>query len=724
MDAVTGTLMIDDLLYSDYWYLVENLKPRLAPHARFQRQKYRGNVAYILQDPISGQFLRLNYPAYVLVTRLDGKKTMGDIWQEAGTDLKNELPHQREVLQLLIQLRNAGLLHGDLQTDVGTLSKIISSDQRKKAFQNVKNPLGIRIPIWDPNRFLDATSKYVNPIFSKTGAFIWLVLVALGLITAAQNYDSLTLNISDRVLSGNSLLMIAILYPLIKSIHELGHAYAVKKWGGEVHEIGIMLIVFFPVPYVDATASWEFRDKRKRALVAAMGVIVELLISALCIMVWASAEPGLLRAIAYTAAFTAGVSTLLFNGNPLLRFDGYYVFSDLVEMPNLGPKSTRHLQYLFQYYVLNNTQAVPVALDKSEARLFFFYGIASLLYRLMVMVVILTLVATKFFFLGVMMACWAGVQMFLKPLWKGILFLAISPSLLNNRGQVFQRAALFVGVLLIALFMVPLPSSVKLEGVVWAPDDARILAGTNGTVATVLAKPGQKLSAGDQVLELYDPLLPARIEVIRAEIAELRQRYSALRVSNRVDANVVRERLKYSLAELDRERERLKSSMAKSSLEGTLVLPRFEDLVGRYMNKGELLGYVTQNVTPVIRFVVEQDMSDKVAERDGSVEIRFSHDIETIYSATIIRHTPTAVKDIPSGTLTTLGGGDISLDPSIADKPTALVPVFLYDAKLTRPMDEAYLGQRAYVRVDLGWEPLAFRLYRAVRLAFLRQFDV
>lgn len=715
---------MDDLLHSDFWYLVERLKPRLAPHAHFQRQKFRGNIAYILQDPISGQFLRLNYAAYVLVTRLDGKKTMGDIWQEAGADLKNELPHQREVLQLLIQLRNAGLLHGDLQTDVGTLSKIISSDQRKKAFQNVKNPLGIRIPIWDPNRFLDATSKYVNPVFSKTGAIIWFVLVAFGLISAAQNFDSLTLNITDRVLSGDSLLMIAILYPVIKSIHELGHAYAVKKWGGEVHEIGIMLIVFFPVPYVDATASWEFRDKRKRALVAAMGVIVELLISALAIMVWASAEPGLLRAIAYTAAFIAGVSTLLFNGNPLLRFDGYYVFSDMVEMPNLGPKSTRHLQHLFQYYVLNNTHAVPVALDKSEARLFFFYGIASLVYRLLVMVAILTLVATKFFFLGVMMASWAGIQMFLKPLWKGILFIATSPSLLHNRGQVSRRAALFVGALLIVLFVVPLPNSVKFEGVVWAPDDARILAGINGTVVTILTKPGQQLSAGDNVIGLYDPLLPARLEVLKAEITELRQRYSALRVSNRVDANVVRERLKYSLAELDRERERLKNSIAKSTLEGTLILPRYEDLQGRYMNKGDLLGFVTQNVTPLIRFVVEQDMSDIIAETEGPVEIRFSHDIETIYSAKIIRRTPTAVKDIPSGTLTTLGGGGISLDPSISDRPMALVPIFLYDAELNRPMDRAYLGQRAYVRIDLGWEALAFKLYRAARLAFLRQFDV
>lgn len=716
--------MADDLLQNDYWYLVEALKPRLAPHASFQRQKYRGKVAYILQDAVSGQFLRLNYAAYVLVTRMDGSKTMGDLWQEAGTDLKNDLPHQRDVLQLLIQLRNAGLLHGDLQTDVGTLSEMMSSEQKRKAFQRVKNPLGIRVPLWDPDTFLNATIKYVSPIFTRTGLAVWAVIVLFGLMVGLQNFDALTHNVSDRVLSNSSLMMMAILYPIIKAIHELGHAYAVKKWGGEVHEIGIMFIVFFPVPYVDATASWEFHDKYKRGLVAAMGVIVELMIAAIAIMLWASLEPGLLRASAYTAAFTAGISTLLFNGNPLLRFDGYYVFSDMVEMPNLGPKSTRHLQYLLQKYILGNKKANPVALDKSEARLFSLYGVASLIYRLIIMVGILVLVASKFFFLGVMMALWAALQMFGKPLWKAVVFLAMSPSLYESRGRAVRRVMAFSACLLIFLFLIPLPSAVRLEGVIWAPDEARILAGTDGTVQTITSTPGQKIAPGETVAVLYDPLLPSRIEVLKAEVQELRQRYSALRVSNRVDANVVRERLKYSLAELDREHQRLRGATATSTLGGTLVLPAYEDMEGRYMNKGELLGYITQHEKPIVRFVVDQDISDMMAKAGREVEIRFSHDISTIYQADIIRRSPTAVQDIPSSTLTTLGGGLVVLDPAASEKPTALTPVFLYDAQLKSPMPFAYLGQRAYVLVDLGWEPLAFRVYRQIRLAFLRQFDV
>lgn len=715
---------MDDLLKSDYWYLVDTLTPKIASHAVFQRQKYRGEVVYILQDSVSGQFLRLNYVAYVLVNKMNGELTVDEIWHGAGEYLKNDLPHQRDVLQLIVQLRNAGLLHGNIQTDVGMLSKVIAEENQKKAFQRIKNPMGIRVPIWDPDIFLNKTASLFNPFFSKFGLLIWGCIVMFALTVLAQNFDAFFNNISDRVFSGDSLMMMIVLYPIIKAFHEMGHAYAVKKWGGEVHEIGIMFIIFFPVPYVDATASWAFKSKYQRALVASMGVIIELLIAAFAIIVWSMAEPGLLRATAYSAALTAGISTLIFNGNPLLRFDGYYVFCDLVEMPNLGPKSIRHLQYLLQRYVLGNEKATVVSTDKSEVRLFTFYGIASLIYRLIIMVGILAFVASKFFFLGMMMAIWAAIQMFVKPVYKAILYISRSPALYDKRSRVIKRVSFMSAAFLIFLFVIPMPSAVRLEGVVWVPDEAKILAGVDGTIDQLMVSPNEKVIKKQVVGELYDPLLPTEIMVVKAEVKELQQRYSSLRLSDKVDANVVRERLKYSHAELARAKERLNSTQVKSPYDGRIIIPFYEDLKGRYIRKGELLGYVTQNTQPIIRFVVDQQLAHSIKAISGEVEVRFPHDIKSIYSANIIRKSPTAVKDIPSATLTSLGGGNIALDPSVSDKPSALVPVFLYDAKLAQPMDYAYLGQRAYVRVDLGWEPLAFRLYRQVRLAFLRQFDV
>jgi len=129
----------------------------------------------------------------------------------------------------------------------------------------------------------------------------------------------------------------------VKALHELGHAYALKHWGGEVHELGLMFLVFLPVPYVDATGSASFGQKWQRALVGAAGIIVELLLSAIALFIWLNAEEGLVRAFAFNVMVIGGVSTVFFNGNPLLRFDGYYILSDLVEIPNLGDRSKRYL---------------------------------------------------------------------------------------------------------------------------------------------------------------------------------------------------------------------------------------------------------------------------------------------------------------------------------------------------------------------------------------------
>lgn len=714
----------DDNLRSDYWYLVDRLRPRLAPHAVFHRQKFRGVVWYVLQDPISGQFLRLSAPAYVLVSRFDGRATVDEIWEDAAARLKDDLPPQYEVLNLMAQLFHAGLLHGDVPANLAAMGDMLARNRRRLAWQKVRNPLGIRFSIFDPDRFLSATAHIVNPIFSRAGALVWLAVVLLGLSVAAQNFGPLTENLSDRVLSQDNLLMIALLYPLIKAVHELGHGYAVKRWGGKVHEIGIMLIVFFPIPYVDATASWSFRDKRKRALVAAMGVIVELFIAAIAILVWQSAESGLVRAIAFNTALTAGVSTLIFNGNPLLRFDGYYVLADLLEVPNLGPRSTRYLQYLMRRYVLGNDNAPNPALSPDEERIFLLYGIGSLIYRLTVMIGILLFVAGQYFFIGVLLALWAGAQMFALPLIKGVLFLFRSPALVGSRERVLFRAAWVAALAFALLFIVPLPSAERLEGVTWAPERARLLAGAEGIVAEVLAEPGSVVSEGDAILRLDDPFIAARIRVLQSEASEMRQRYSALRTFDRVEASVVRERLQFTLAELGREKEKRAQLVVRAPFAGDLILPGAEDLVGRFVRKGDTLAYVMENGPPVIRVMIDQAIYDRVSPALEALEVRFVHDMGTVYQARLVRRAPTATRELPSLALSVEGGGTFALDPSSPDSPKTLEPAFAIDLELVDAPSTPYLGQRAYVRAFVGWEPLATRLYRQLRLVFLRRFDV
>ena len=168
------------------------------------------------------------------------------------------------------------------------------------------------------------------------------------MVLAGVHWPELSENLADRVLAVENLLVMWLCFPVVKFLHELGHAYAVKNGGGEVHEMGIMLLVFTPVPYVDASAASGFRSKWRRALVGAAGMLTEILIAAVFIVVWVAAEPGWLRAIAFNVGLSAGVSTVIFNANPLLRFDGYYILSDLIEVPNLGARGNQYWRYLLE----------------------------------------------------------------------------------------------------------------------------------------------------------------------------------------------------------------------------------------------------------------------------------------------------------------------------------------------------------------------------------------
>ena len=152
-------------------------------------------------------------------------------------------------------------------------------------------------------------------------------------LLAAIHWHDLTEDFMDRVLVPHNLLLLWLVFPVLKTLHEFGHAFATKVYGGEVHEMGVLLLVFTPCPYVDASAASAFRTKWHRIIVGAAGMIVELFLASLALFVWLNVEPGVVRAVTYNVMVIAGISTVLFNGNPLLRYDGYYIFADYLEIP-------------------------------------------------------------------------------------------------------------------------------------------------------------------------------------------------------------------------------------------------------------------------------------------------------------------------------------------------------------------------------------------------------
>lgn len=710
---------------SPSWYRVSALKLRLRAHVRFHRTLYRGQVWYVLQDRTSGRFHRFSKEAYFLVSMLDGTRTMEEAWSIACAQLGDDALTQDEVLRLLGQLHASDVLHGDVPPDIGELAERGRSQRRRRLAGSLLNPLALKMPLLDPDEFLNATRPIARLLFSPFGAIVFLGVVGYAILLAGQNWPALTEDVVDRVLATESLLLLLLAYPVVKAFHELGHAYALKRWGGEVHEIGLMFLVLMPVPYVDASDSMSFASKWRRALVGGAGILVEVFLAAIAMIVWANAEPGMVRAFAFNVMLIGGVSTLLFNGNPLLRFDGYYVLSDLIEIPNLATRSNAYIGYLIQRHAFGIASAQSPVTARGEAPWLFVYAIAAFVYRIFISVAIALLVATNFFIIGVLIAIWSLTLMIGVPLAKQLRFLFVGPALRRNRGRAFMVTGGALALVGGGLFLMPLPHATMAEGVVWVRGEAAVHAGAEGVVGALLVPPNAEVAPDAPLVQLEDPALAGRVRLLAARVTELEAHHAMRDLSDPVRARITLEELTLARADLDLARERLAQLTIRSRAEGRLSLNRPDDMIGRFVRKGDLIGYVARFEDPVVRVIVPESEADLVLQRTRDVALRMASARGEPHRARIERISPRLEESVPSPALTTQGGGAAVLDPT---SPTRDRTVGRYLQLDIVPEDGSLastrFGERVHVRFGHEDEPVASRFYRALRQVFLRHFNV
>jgi putative peptide zinc metalloprotease protein len=707
--------MAESSLFSPSWYRVADLKPRLRSHAEIHRHSYRDEVWYVLQDHLSGAFHRFSEGANGVIGLMDGERTIDRIWQLATEELGDDAPTQEEMIRLLAQLHAADVLQSEVSPDSAELFGRYRRQERALIKQKLWSPLALRFKLFDPERFLSRTLPLVRPLFGALGFLVWLGVVVTGAVLAGMHWSELTSDIADRVLAPQNLLLLWLIYPLVKAFHELGHAYATKVWGGEVHEIGVMLLVFMPVPYVDASAASAFREKHRRMVVGAIGIMVELLLAALALIVWINAEYGVVRAIAYNVMLIGGVSTLFFNGNPLLRFDGYYVFADLLETPNLGKRSGEYVGYLVQRYGFKSSSAVSPATNPSERKWLLFYGIASFAYRMLIAAAIIWFVSAKFFFIGILLAVWAAVTMLFLPLYKSFKFLATSPRLAHERPRALLVTGVFVAALVFFLGIVPAPNRTMAEGVVWLPEQAFVRAGTDCFMRAFEAAPDSLVVAGQPLLRCEDPFLNARAAALEARLRELEALYAEQRRDDRVAAGITQEEIAAVQADLRDLRERIAALSIDSPIDGQFVVPRSSDLVDRFVARGDVLAYVIDQAPMRVRVAVRESDVGLLRERIDDVRVRLADKLDADVEARNV---------LPSAVLGKQGGGAIDVDPRDPELRATFARVFEYDLELPAQIDRSPAGTRAYVRFGHSPVPLAYQWYRRVRQVFLGQFGV
>lgn len=712
-------------LFSQHWHRVAELRLRLRQHTTLHRHEYRGEPWYVLYDNITGQVHRFTPEAYQIIGRLDGQRTLRDIWEQVSHSLGDAMPTQTELVQLVGRLHSANVLAGDGDVDIDELSRRQTRQRRNKWLQMMRSPLGIRIPLLDPERFVAATYPLVKPLISPLGALLWLVTVATALVLAGLHWSALTENLADRVLSAGNLFMLALIYPLIKAIHELGHAWTTKDAGGEVHEIGIMLLVFFPVPYVDASAAAACPDKSRRMLVGAAGILVEVFLAALAMFIWAMAEPGMLRALAFNVMLIAGVSTLLFNGNPLLRFDAYYVLADYLEIPNLFNRANQQVTYLVKRYLLGRREVTSHAETRRESAWLVSYALASFAYRLVIMIFIAVFVATRYLFVGIILAIWSISMTLLLPLLKMLKAMIADDSLDGARGKAWGWLLATLAGLALLLLAVPMPYATNVHGVVDTATPNQLRLGAGGELSVRHVDNGAEVRRGDVLMELAAPELATEVALLEAQRRETLEQLTAS-VGDAGELAILRETLSLVERQLDDAEQRVKATRVVSPRNGLLLMPEGEPPLGMYFERGTEIGTLVRPEDLRIRALLPTHRAETVRRDAETVSLRLPGGDEELVSR-LQWVSPSSTFEVPSEVLTRDGGGQVALDPQAEQPLTAFRRHYLADFSAEALVDYPSLlalGSRVHVRIEHPDEPPGYRLWRSLRRAFLRLFDL
>lgn len=709
-------------LVSSHWYRAADITPRLRQQLHLHPQRFRGQLWYVVEDRLNGRYHRFDQVAWRIIRLLDGNYTLEQLWHHLAAEGGADTPSQEDILALLGQLHALDLLASGSLPDLAEAGRRQRRQARVRWWQRYLNPLALRISLVDPDRFLVRAVKALAPVLNGLGALLWLAWVVPAIVLAASHWPELSSNFTERVLAVHNLALLWLIFPLVKALHETGHGIACRMRGGEVHDMGVMLLIFLPVPYVDASSSWAFPKKRDRVLVGAAGMLVELCLAAGAFYAWLWLQPGTARAVAYDVAVLASVTTVLFNANPLLRYDGYYIVSDLLEIPNLSQRAARYWGYLIERWILRHPEPTSPVMAPGEALWFGLYAPLSFTYRIFVLFTISLFVAIKYFAVGVFIALWSIVAVLGVPLFRGIV--ALRRMMVDVQTRAGGKLVLIGALTAVAalLFVVPLPHHTQVEGVIWLPESGVLRAQYSGFIRRVSLQNGTQIAAGVEAMSLSDPELAAHVIEQAAHVEAAQARYDAASVADPALGQQLASALEREQAVLGALRERASRLEVRSAGSGRLWIPDTDDLPGRHVQQGEVLGYVIPSEAPRVRVIVGQADADFIRGHTLGIEVMLPFAPGSIWTARVVRAVPAASNELPSAALGREGGGTVATDPRDQTGRKALNSYFEYELALPAAFPYRFIGSRVSVRFAHPSEPIAARMWRGVRRLFLAYF--
>jgi putative peptide zinc metalloprotease protein len=711
--------------FSESWYRVAGLKLSLHHTVRVRKQRFRGETWYVLRDPFNNQFFRLRPEAHDFVIRLRPDRTVEQVWQECLDRDPDHAPGQEDVIQLLTQLYFANLLHFETPADSAKLFDRYKKRKQRELKSRLLSIMFIRIPLLDPDRFLERIMPFFRTLISPLGAVVWVAVVGAAVKVVLDRFTMAT-DQAQGILAPENLFFMYASLVVIKSLHEFGHAIVCRRFGGEVHNMGVMLLVFTPLPYMDATSSWSFRSHWQRALVGGAGMITEIFVAALATFVWAYTGEGLVHSLAYNMMFIASVSTLLFNGNPLLRFDGYYILSDLMDIPNLYPRSIKHLRHLIERYAFGYKDSFSPTQSFKEAFWLSVFGILSGIYRVVVFTGIILFVADKFLLAGLLMALLCVFSWGLVPLFKLLNYLTSSPRLAKTRVRAALVCTGFFVLILGCLAVIPFPNRFRAPGVLEAIQYIRVVNDAPGYVASIRVPSGTEVRAGTPLIVLSDRELDLEIEDAVAQRKETLAMQLKAMHSNKADLEPLQKRLdtiESKLKDLEVQRAAL---LVRAREPGTWVAPNIQDLVGSWIQRGSPIGEIVNRGDFRFSAVVSQDeAADLFTGKIEKVEVRIHGQGEKNLEVSEYQIIPYRQEKLPSAALGWRGGGEVAVSTKDESGRQAAEPFFQIYAKIPLTTGVVLLhGRSGQLRFTLDPKPLLVQWAHLLRQLLQKRYQI
>ena len=709
-------------VFDESWYRVSRSQVRLLPGVEMIRQMFRGEPWYVVCDKLGHRFFRIRPAAYRFICYLEDAKTVEEAWDRALEIDPHDAPGQGEVVQLLSQLYQSGLLRSDQVADIDALEDAKKREEEQKRKQRFASLLFLKIRLFNPDPFLRRTVHLFAWIFSPVGALIWIAVFIWGLQALIENWSNFA-DTSRSILGWSNLPYLYLSLIITKVFHEFGHAYACRRYGREVPEMGIMLLVFNPLPYVDASSCYAFARKYQRVVVGIAGMAVELFIAAIAVKIWADGADGVLTRVAYNVAVTASVGALLFNLNPLLRFDGYHILCDLLETPNLQGRSQSLISWWVNKKIFKIDPGPIPTTSRREQVGFTLYFVASWIYRFLLMIGILIFVSKQFLILGIVLALiFSVVWVFLPPL-KGLKYLFFSPKLMNRRMRAIGIVTLVMTVIVAFLAFFPMPYCFRSDGIVKSADFQNVYTSSPGRIAKVVTPSGSMVEVGQVLVTLTNEELEHEGTLIRIE----RERAELLIHQDRSEQGTKLAGLQAFLGALDSREAALKTQLdslvVRAPVAGRWITENLHEVKGAVVPRGQRLGIVRAETGYVFTAVVHQRDAGRFSLVDSELKI-YGQEGETL-KLTEIDAIPAGQDDLPSAALGVTGGGStgVSMDRQRGGGTTETY--FQVRGKIQMTEDSIpQHGQRGVARFPLPKTPLLRQWSHAVRQFFQKEYQL